>query len=63
MRKTIYGGIPKAKSKTDFKIGMDTLNDREGLHFWICNDKKMVSVHLTREDARNLIEEIKDRLF
>ena len=53
------------------KIGMDTKQEREGLHMWIGRhiptdggyifDER--SVHLTREDARNLIKEIQRRLF
>ncbi len=58
------------------KIGMDTHQHREGLHMWIgkhveyeCEDGSNKtrfdsrSVHLTREDARNLIREIQRRLF
>ena len=63
-------------------IHMDTLREKEGLHFWIGHHRKpslkeieskeyqgnediheSLSVRLTREDARNLIREIKARLF
>lgn len=53
------------------KIGMDTKRQREGLHLWIGKHTEVDgkdtfderSVHLTREDARNLIKEIEQRLF
>lgn len=55
------------------QIGMGTNQDREGLHFWISRPKEnpqpdespveSMSVHLTRRDALNLIEEIRHRLF
>lgn len=67
------GGMVKSIPATDStnKIGMQTYNQREGLHLFIgrrieVKGKKFLdsrSVHLTRADARNLIEEIKRRLF
>jgi hypothetical protein len=60
-------------------IGMDTKYRRNGLHLWIgrhmpnmykegsLKDVETVfqskSVHLTREDAQNLVDEINRRLF
>jgi len=67
-------GIPSGND-THNHVGMDTLNNREGIHLWIGHHKSVKikgksesvfesqSVHLTREDAQNLIEEIRHRLF
>ena len=61
-------GIPKSSRIPH--IGMDTKQNRNGLHFWIGgkpehvqDDYYLTSVHLTREDAMNLIEEMRHRLF
>lgn len=57
------------------RIGMDTMTDREGLHLWVtgtaetmglsgdtlCNAS--ISVHLSRSQAKALINEINRRLF
>jgi hypothetical protein len=59
---TINEGIPREGRQ----IGMDTLQNREGLHVWIRltpKSRRSISVYLTRQDAHNLIEEIKHRLF
>jgi hypothetical protein len=59
---TLNEGIPIGKGQ----IGMDTLNNRDGVHFWVrpsSRSKRSVSVYLSRKDAMNLIEEIKHRLF
>lgn len=71
---TLHQGIPAGGNKEDAKIGMDTHNRKEGIHLWIgekipikTGSKKkyfhQISVHLTREDAYNLIREIEERIF
>lgn len=57
---TIYNRIAGGR------LHMDTLNQREGIHLWIRrvdDPNESVSVHLTRTEARFLVEEINARLF
>lgn len=66
---TLNEGIPARPTLSH--IGMDTNNHREGLHLWISHHDDdeddapllSLSVHLTRKEAMNLIEEINHRLF
>ena len=56
---------PKEIKRT---IGMDTKNQKEGIHLWISifydNDSlKSTSIHLSREECKNLVKEINTRLF
>lgn len=54
-------------------LSMDTHNQREGLHVWVVgtaeklgtskNGPDSISIHLTREQARQLVNEIQQRLF
>lgn len=70
---TLNEGIPvNSREENKSHIGIDTKQNRNGLHLWIGkheinreNESTFVSqsVHLSREDAWNLIEEIKHRLF
>lgn len=66
---TLNEGIP-ADTRTKPYIGMDTMPMREGLHVWVVSPPQneggpqiITSVNLTRQDAKNLIEEITHRLF
>lgn len=74
---TLNEGIPVEVPKGGNYIGMDTGNNREWLHLWIGHHDRVKvegrktkrpvflsqSVHLSRQDALYLIEEIKHRLF
>ena len=75
---TLNEGIPPVKEKRGGNtVGMDTGNNRQWLHLWIGHHEKVKvegrktkrpvfvsqSVHLSRQDALNLIEEIQHRLF
>ena len=54
-------------------LSMDTHNEREGLHLWLTgvaatpyrpdSSLSSISIHLTREQARQLVKEIQRRLF
>lgn len=68
---TLNSNIPADVKQGDNRIGMDTKPQKKGLHLWIGNYIEtgvipfftFKTVHLTRKDARNLIEEIQHRLF
>lgn len=75
---TLNEGIPAFEPKGGNIVGMDTGNNKQWLHLWIGHHEKKVgkikgrktkvpvfvgqSVHLSRQDALNLIEEIVHRL-
>lgn len=75
---TLNEGIPAEESRGGNTIGIDTGNNKAWLHLWVGHHKQKrvrvegkrikmevfvgESVHLTRQDALNLIEEIKHRL-
>ena len=70
---TLNEGIPINTKNNENHLGMDTKNNREGLHIWIGHKEQKdsnaevtfvsQSIHLTRQEAFNLIEEIRKRLF
>lgn len=74
---TLNEGIPAEETKGGNIVAMATGNNKQWLHLWIGHHERVKvegrktkrpvfvsqSVHLSRQDALNLIEEIKHRLF